>query len=112
MSTPEVPKTKPKVPKIGFAPASQRPTAEINIRPGEEWRSKRACNGLDPAIFYVTSKNKEEQNTADQRAKDICATCPVQQPCLENALTNRQNVGAIGGMTEKERRDILKRRGF
>ena len=48
------------------------------------WRQKGACRGLDPAIFYPPSEEEAGQ------AKAICTTCPVREPCLEYALTNRE----------------------
>jgi WhiB family redox-sensing transcriptional regulator len=68
------------------------------------WRTKAACQGLDPAIFYPASEDDGDE------AKAICATCPVRQPCLEYALANRERDGVWGGATEKERRRIIRQR--
>jgi WhiB family redox-sensing transcriptional regulator len=43
-------------------------------------------------------------------ARQICATCPTKEPCLEYALANRIEHGVWGGCSERERRCILKRR--
>jgi WhiB family transcriptional regulator, redox-sensing transcriptional regulator len=43
-------------------------------------------------------------------ARRICATCPVQQPCLEYALRNHIVHGVWGGASERERRRIARRR--
>jgi WhiB family transcriptional regulator, redox-sensing transcriptional regulator len=69
------------------------------------WRSKAACQGLDPTIFYPA-----EDDDAAAAAKAICAACPVREPCLEYALVNRERDGVWGGCTEKERRRILRQR--
>jgi WhiB family redox-sensing transcriptional regulator len=68
------------------------------------WRTKAACQGLDPAIFYPASEEDADE------AKAICAACPVRQPCLEYALANRERDGVWGGATEKERRRIIRQR--
>jgi WhiB family redox-sensing transcriptional regulator len=68
------------------------------------WRTKAACQGLDPQIFYP-----ETDEEAD-RAKDVCAVCPVQQACLEHALNRREKEGVWGGCTERERRRIIRQR--
>ena len=47
-----------------------------------------------------------EQN----RAKTICAGCPVQLECLAEALDARLEWGVWGGMTERERRAVLRKR--
>jgi WhiB family redox-sensing transcriptional regulator len=36
--------------------------------------------------------------------------CPVRTECLADALDNRVEFGVWGGMTERERRALLKRR--
>lgn len=68
------------------------------------WRQKAACRGVDPDIFYPMS----DEEAAD--AKAICALCPVQQACLEWALSSREKEGVWGGATERERRRIIRRR--
>lgn len=68
------------------------------------WRHKAACRGVDPDIFFPVSEEDAEE------AKAICATCPVQQACLEWALAVREKDGVWGGATERERRRILRRR--
>ncbi|MFE7779455.1 WhiB family transcriptional regulator, partial [Streptomyces sp. NPDC057445] len=45
-----------------------------------------------------------------RRAKAVCLGCPVQTECLAEALDNRIQFGVWGGMTEKERRALLRRR--
>jgi WhiB family redox-sensing transcriptional regulator len=70
------------------------------------WRSRSACEGLDPDIFYPAS----EDDAASAPAKSICETCPVKEPCLEHALNNREREGVWGGMTERERRRMVRQR--
>jgi WhiB family redox-sensing transcriptional regulator len=44
------------------------------------------------------------------RARRICETCAVKEPCLEYALRNRIEHGVWGGHSERSRRRILKKR--
>lgn len=61
------------------------------------------CRGYDPDALFVTG--------ADQnKAKLICRGCPVQTDCLAEALDHRVEFGVWGGMTERERRALLRRR--
>jgi predicted Fe-S protein YdhL (DUF1289 family) len=47
---------------------------------------------------------------AQQRAKRICVGCPIRTECLAEALDGRHEFGVWGGMTERERRALLRRR--
>jgi WhiB family redox-sensing transcriptional regulator len=49
------------------------------------------------------------QGAAQNRAKAVCMGCPVRTECLSDALDNRVEFGVWGGMTERERRALLKR---
>jgi WhiB family redox-sensing transcriptional regulator len=44
------------------------------------------------------------------RAKLVCGGCPVRAECLAEALDNEMEWGVWGGMTERERRAILRKR--
>lgn len=77
---------------------------DVNLPMNLSWRQRAACRGVDPDIFYpVTDEEAEE-------AKAICGECPVRQPCLEYAITNREKDGVWGGATERERRRIIRQR--
>jgi WhiB family redox-sensing transcriptional regulator len=58
---------------------------------------------MDPDELFV-------QGAAQNRAKVVCATCPVRTECLADALDNRVEYGVWGGMTERERRALLRKR--
>ena len=68
------------------------------------WRAFARCQGLDPEIFYPTGDDDGVE------AKSVCELCPVREACLEHALTRREKHGVWGGLTERERRRILRRR--
>lgn len=62
------------------------------------WRDFAACQGADWDTFFPGRGDSVE------RAKSICATCPVIEPCREYAITNVIREGVFGGMSERERR--------
>jgi WhiB family redox-sensing transcriptional regulator len=64
------------------------------------WREQAVCRGTDLDVFYP-----ERGQTAGP-ARQVCAACPVRQPCLEYALSNRITSGIWGGLTERERRPL------
>ena len=68
----------------------------------EDWAQRGACGSSDPDALFV-------QGAAQQTAKVVCQRCPVIAECLADALDNRTEFGVWGGMTERERRAMLKR---
>ncbi|MFN8075291.1 MAG: WhiB family transcriptional regulator [Kineosporiaceae bacterium] len=76
---------------------------QLNTQNMHEWASRGACRTSDPDTLFV-------QGAAQNRAKTICGGCPVRVECLADALDNRTEFGVWGGMTERERRALLKRR--
>lgn len=73
-----------------------------SIQQSHGWASQSACTGVDPDEFFVTGA---EQN----RAKAVCRDCPVRKYCLADALDNRIEFGVWGGMTERERRRLVRK---
>ncbi|ASU85367.1 WhiB family transcriptional regulator [Nocardiopsis gilva YIM 90087] len=68
-----------------------------------DWAGRGLCRETDPDAMFV-------QGAAQNRAKLICRGCPVRTECLADALDNRVEFGVWGGMTERERRALLRRR--
>jgi WhiB family redox-sensing transcriptional regulator len=68
-----------------------------------EWTTLAACNSADPDELFVSG-------AAQNRAKAVCNGCLVRTECLADALDNRVEFGVWGGMTERERRALLRRR--
>ena len=68
-----------------------------------DWSTRAACRSADPDELFV-------QGAAQNRAKAVCTGCPVRTECLADALDNRVEFGVWGGMTERERRALLRRR--
>ncbi|MET0489153.1 MAG: WhiB family transcriptional regulator, partial [Acidimicrobiales bacterium] len=59
------------------------------------WQVTAACRGPQAAIFFPPPQfeRKDEKIERERRAKEICASCPVQQPCLQYALGIREPHG-------------------
>jgi WhiB family redox-sensing transcriptional regulator len=81
-------------------------TREATGPSGQKWRSIGLCKGSDTLTFYPPS----EDDSLAEEAKTICSMCAVRKPCLEFALTNREKHGVWGGLTERERRRVLRQR--
>ena len=67
------------------------------------WRELAACRGADLELFFPGRGESAEP------ARQVCAACPVRQPCLDYAITNRIIHGIWGGLTERERRALQSR---
>jgi WhiB family redox-sensing transcriptional regulator len=68
------------------------------------WMAEGNCRLYPPATFFPSD------GVGVDKARKICAGCPVLDRCLEYALDERIEHGVWGGCSERERRRILKRR--
>ena len=68
------------------------------------WMQDGECRNYPPAAFFPSD------GVGVDKARKICAECPVKSECLEHALEHRIEHGVWGGCSERERRRILKRR--
>ena len=66
-----------------------------------EWVSKARCLSRDPDDLFV-------RGAAQRKATGICRECPVVAECLADALDNQMEFGIWGGLTERQRRALLK----
>ncbi len=74
------------------------------VDPDAAWMREGNCRSYPPEVFFPSD------GAGVDHARRICATCPVQAPCLEYALEHRVDHGVWGGCSERERRRIAKRR--
>lgn len=71
-----------------------------------DWIEQGACRGGDPkviAMFFTSGGH------GANRAKAMCADCPVINECRSYALDRPEMTGVWGGTTETDR-DRLRRR--
>lgn len=69
----------------------------------DHWVTAAACQSSAPDKLFV--KGAEQH-----KAKNVCAGCPVRTECLAEALDNQVEWGVWGGLTERERRAVLRQR--
>jgi WhiB family transcriptional regulator, redox-sensing transcriptional regulator len=72
------------------------------------WRESAACRQVDTELFFPIGSTGTAVAEI-QRAKSVCANCPVRQPCLTFALVTNQEFGIWGGCDEDERRLMHRR---
>jgi WhiB family redox-sensing transcriptional regulator len=68
------------------------------------WRERAACATVDPELFFPDELNGWRPQ---EKAKRICATCPVQRECLADAPT-WDTFSVRGGLTAVNRRRARK----
>jgi WhiB family redox-sensing transcriptional regulator len=69
----------------------------------ETWGDRARCRSTNPDALFV-------RGAAQHEAKKVCHGCPVRTECLAEALEGRIEFGVWGGLTERERRALLRRR--
>lgn len=78
-------------------------TVDLTAPASGDWTTRAACRDADPDELFV-------QGAEQNRVKTRCFGCAVRTECLSDALDNRVEFGVWGGMTERERRSLLRRR--
>ncbi|CAM3967492.1 WhiB family transcriptional regulator [Corynebacterium frankenforstense] len=66
------------------------------------WVTSAKCRGIDPETLFV-------RGAEQRKAATFCRGCPVQQMCLADALDNGVEFGVWGGLTERQRRALLRK---
>lgn len=65
------------------------------------WRDQAACAGDDVyAEWFFPGKNDD---LSPRLAKEVCARCPVQAECLDDAVASADGWAVRGGLTAYER---------
>ena len=82
--------------------------------------SRHTSDWRDDALCRAENENPEDwfpigagpaAKAREHYAKSVCRFCPALQACGQWAIQTRQPFGVWGGMSEAERRAILRRRG-
>ncbi len=72
------------------------------------WQVSASCRDEDPSTFFHPDGERgSERQRRQQKAKDICAQCPVIVQCRHHALTFQEQFGTWGGLSENDRAAII-----
>lgn len=74
----------------------------MNVAYREDWVTAARCRGTGDVLFA--------EGAAQRRVRVLCDDCPVRLECLAEALDNNMEWGVWGGLTERERRALLRQR--
>lgn len=73
-----------------------------------QWQRLGSCRGMDSGTFFHPDGERNPSRARrTERAKQVCAGCPVIVPCREFALRTQEPFGVWGGLAESERRAII-----
>lgn len=67
-----------------------------------DWVTQASCRNGDPDALFV-------RGAEQRKAAVVCRRCPVQLECRADALDNRVEFGVWGGLTERQRRAVLRK---
>lgn len=67
-----------------------------------DWQTDARCAGTDADVFFP------DRGESTRDGKRICRGCTVRAECLEYALDLRERFGIWGGVSERERRQLLR----
>lgn len=73
----------------------------MDFRQDETWAAQALCAVQEPDALFV-------QGAAQRQVRTRCFSCPVRLECLADALQSEANYGVWGGLTERERRAMLR----
>jgi WhiB family redox-sensing transcriptional regulator len=74
-----------------------------------EWRRSAACKGMTNIFIGQSNEAKADKREREAVAKTVCRQCDVSNACLVDALASSDGIGVRGGLTEDERKRILRR---
>ena len=74
------------------------------------WQWRAACRGEDTSLFYAPNEpeSRQDREIRERKAKAICSACPVRIECLDYALRINEPHGIWGGLSEGERRTLIR----
>ena len=104
-----------RVPTAGLTASDATATAQVfdllaMVRP--VWSGDAACRNPPPGVsWFPERRNGDDPRVQTEKAKAICATCPVLECCRSWALNQGDGLKGIwGGLTENDRTWVEVRR--
>ena len=68
------------------------------------WQAEAACSAEPSDLFFGQDGEKPFQRSdREERALEVCARCPVREPCQSHAVELPETYGVWGGTTEAGR---------
>ena len=72
-----------------------------SVNDDQSWAARALCASDEPDALFV-------QGATQRQVRMRCMSCEVRLECLADALQSEANFGVWGGLTERERRAMLR----
>jgi WhiB family redox-sensing transcriptional regulator len=83
-------------------------TPSVRRRQDREWQLHARCRYEDPGLFFHPDGERGwARKNRQQRARAICAACPVARECGEYSISFQEAFGTWGGLSEDDRKRYL-----
>ena len=74
------------------------------------WHMEAACRQVDTTLFYSPEGERgPRKERREAAAKQICGSCKVVELCAAYAIATREPYGTWGGLSENDRRELVRR---
>ncbi len=89
--------------------------ADVRRLPGPiadvwDWQLEGSCRNEARDDFFIPDGERGSQRLRrEARAKAVCMQCPVLEQCRNHSLAAQEPYGVWGGLSESERRALLKK---
>ena len=74
----------------------------------QDWFDEAACKGMTDLFFPPAGEREAARLQREPKARAVCASCPVVEPCRAYAR-RQQEFGFWGGENEEERFTAIRR---
>jgi WhiB family redox-sensing transcriptional regulator len=63
---------------------------------------------MDSSVFYSPANERgNRRREREERARQVCAGCPVREQCARMALAAGEHYGVWGGLSEADRNRLV-----
>ena len=74
------------------------------------WHMAAACRRVDTTLFYSPEGERgPRKERREAAAKQVCGSCKVVEVCAAYAVASREPYGTWGGLSETDRRELVRR---
>lgn len=73
------------------------------------WHMQASCRQVDTDLFYSPEGERgPRKERREAAAKQVCGSCRVVELCAAYAIATREPYGTWGGLSEHDRRELLR----